>query len=104
MSSLARSAGRRPQKPVKGAAPKAPAMLSEAERKALRRRFLAIAAITLACCAAAYAGMLGAVRLHQWWGTPLFVLARVAGFGTQIVFIVGLVKANRTDTSSNRGA
>ena len=97
MSSLARSLGRKPPKPAgKPKRPAPVAMMSEAERKALRARFLVIAAITLACCAGAYAGMLGTVR-HLWWGLPLFVLAMIVGFGTQIVFIVGLVKANRTD-------
>jgi hypothetical protein len=84
--------------------PAAVAAMSEAERKALKARFNRMIALTLACCAAAFAGMVGNVSLHQWWGLPLFALAMVAGFGAQIAFILGLVKANRTDTRTNRGA
>ena len=97
MSSLVRSAGRKPSsKPAaKPAAPVAP--MSVAERKALKARFYRIGAVTVGCCVAAFVGMQGSVTLHQWWGVPLFVLAMIGGFGTQIVFILGLVKANRTD-------
>jgi fatty acid desaturase len=99
MSSLARSVARKPSKPAAKpsavAAPVAP--MSEAERKALKARFFRVMAITIACCFAAFLGMVGAVSLHQWWGMPLFVLAMIGGFGAQIVFILGLVKANRTD-------
>ena len=73
------------------------AALNDAERKALKGRFFRVAAITLACCVAAFVGMVGAVTLHQWWGLPLFVLAMIGGFGAQILFILGLVKADRTD-------
>ena len=73
------------------------ALMNEAERKALKARFNRMIAVTLVCCVAAFAGMIGAVSLHQVWGMPLFVLAMIGGFGAQIAFIVGLVKANRTD-------
>jgi hypothetical protein len=99
MSSLARSVARKPSKPAAkppaAAAPVAP--MTEAERKALKARFFAVMATTIGCCVAAFVGMVGAVSLHQWWGMPLFVLAMIGGFGAQIVFILGLVKANRTD-------
>lgn len=98
MSSLARSVARKPSKSAAkpgAAVPVAP--MSEAERKALKARFFRVMAVTIACCAAAFAGMVGNVSLHQWWGLPLFVLAMIGGFGSQIVFILGLVKANRTD-------
>ena len=80
-------------------APIAPKLsgMSEAERKALKARFNRMIALTLACCVAAFAGMVGTVTLHQAWGAPLFVLAMICGFGAQIAFIVGLVKANRSD-------
>ena len=105
MSSLARSIGRKPAKPAAKAAPSAPvAPMTEAERTALKARYTRVIAITIACCAAAFAGMVGHVSLHQWWGMPLFVVAMIGGFGSQIVFILGLVKANRTDTRTNRGA
>jgi hypothetical protein len=100
MSSLARSAARKPSKPAaRPAAPVAPqvAPMSDAERKVLKGRFFRVMATTIACCVAAFVGMVGNVSLHQWWGIPLFVLAMVGGFGAQIVFIFGLVKANRTD-------
>jgi fatty acid desaturase len=71
--------------------------MSETERKALQARFFRVVAVTIACCVAAFAGMVGSVSLHQAWGLPLFVLAMIGGFGSQIVFILGLVKANRTD-------
>jgi len=99
MSSLSRSMGRQPEKPAaKPAAPAAKvAPMTDAERKALKARFLRVAIITIACCAAAFAGMVGNVSLHQWWGMPLFVVAMIGGFGAQILFILGLVKANLTD-------
>ena len=101
MSSLARSVARKPSKPAARPAAAAPvAPMSEAERKVLKARFFRVMATTIACCIAAFAGMVGNVSLHQWWGMPLFVLAMIGGFGAQIVFILGLVKANRTDKGS----
>ena len=98
MSSLARSVARKPSKPAaKPAAPAQVAPMSEAERKVLKGRFFRVMAVTIACCVGAFAGMVGNVSLHQWWGMPLFVMAMIGGFGAQIVFILGLVKANRTD-------
>jgi xanthine/uracil permease len=88
MSSLTRSTAPK-------AAPVEP--MSAAERKALQARFALVIGVTIGCCIAAFAGMVGNVTLHQWWGMPLFVLAMVGGFGMQIMFILGLVKANRTD-------
>jgi hypothetical protein len=73
------------------------APISDAERKVLKARFFRVMAVTIACCAAAFLGMVGNVSLHQAWGMPLFVLAMIGGFGAQILFILGLVKANRTD-------
>jgi hypothetical protein len=99
MSSLARSAGRKPSsKPLAKSVVQAPVTpMSEAERSVLKARFFRVMAVTIACCVAAFVGMVGNVSLHQWWGMPLFVLAMIGGFGAQIVFILGLVKANRTD-------
>ena len=101
MSSLTRSVARKPAKPPKPAAKTTPAApvapMTEAERKVLKARFFGVIAVTMACCVAAFVGMVGAVTLHQWWGMPLFVLAMIGGFGAQILFILGLVKANRTD-------
>jgi hypothetical protein len=98
MSSLARSMSRKPSKPPMSVrvAP-TPAPMSETERKALKARFFRVMAVTIACCFAAFLGIVGNVSLHQWWGLPLFVLAMIGGFGAQILFILGLVKANRTD-------
>jgi hypothetical protein len=73
------------------------AVMSEAERKALKARFMRTIAATFACFVAAFVGIVGNVSLHQAWGMPLFVLAMIGGFGAQIAFIVGLVKANRSD-------
>ena len=109
MSSLARSVGRnaKPAKPaVKPAAPApvvAPqvAPMTEVERKALKARFYRVVAVTVVCCFAAFLGIVGNVSLHQAWGLPLFVLAMIGGFGAQIAFILGLVKANR---STDKGA
>ena len=99
MSSLARSIARnKPDAPASRPAAAAPVTpMTEAERKVLKARFLRVMAVTIGCCVAAFVGMVGNVSLHQWWGVPLFVLAMVGGFGSQIVFILGLVKANRTD-------
>lgn len=102
MSSIARSAARKPKvtgklavKPVVKSAPVA--AMTESERKALKARFAVVMGATIGCCIVAFVGMVGNVSLHQWWGMPLFVLAMIGGFGAQIVFIVGLVRANRTD-------
>jgi hypothetical protein len=99
MTSLARSVQRKPAKPAAAkpavAAPVTP--MTQAERKVLQARFFRVIAATVGCCVAAFVGMIGNVSLHQWWGMPLFVLAMIGGFGAQIVFILGLVKANRTD-------
>jgi fatty acid desaturase len=98
MSSLARSAARNPSNPAaRQAAAASVAPMTEAERKALKARFFRVMAVTVGCCVAAFVGMVGNVSLHQWWGMPLFVLAMIGGFGAQILFILGLVKANRTD-------
>jgi fatty acid desaturase len=97
MSSLTRSAARKPSKPVAKAAPAKVAPMTEAERKALKAGYYRAILITVVCCAAAFAGIVGSVSLHQWWGMPLFVLAMIGGFGSQILFILGLAKANRTD-------
>jgi xanthine/uracil permease len=98
MSSIARSAARKPAKASRPVAKPAPiAAMTEAERKALKARFAVVMGATIGCCIAAFVGMVGNVSLHQWWGMPLFVLAMIGGFGAQIVFIVGLVRANRTD-------
>ena len=98
MSSLARSAARKPSRAVAKPAAAAPvAPMTEAERKALKARFFRVMAITVGCCVAAFVGIVGNVSLHQAWGLPLFVLAMIGGFGAQILFILGLVKANRTD-------
>ena len=98
MSSLARSVARKPSKPAAPAAKLAPVTpMTDAERKVLKAKFFRVMAVTIACCFAAFLGMVGNVSLHAWWGLPLFVLAMIGGFGAQILFILGLVKANRTD-------
>jgi fatty acid desaturase len=98
MSSLARSVARKPSKPAAPAAKPAPVTpMTDAERKVLKAKFFRVMAVTIACCFAAFLGMVGNVSLHAWWGLPLFVLAMIGGFGAQILFILGLVKANRTD-------
>jgi hypothetical protein len=98
MSSLARSVSRKAQAtPARPAPVTPPAVMSEAEQRALKRRFHRVIGVTVACCAAAFAGMVGNVSLHQAWGMPLFILAMIGGFGAQIVFILGLVKAHRND-------
>jgi fatty acid desaturase len=81
------------------AAPKTPApeFLSDADRKVQKRRYMTMLVVTTACCFAALGGVVGHVSLHQWWGLPLFFLALAGGFGAQIAFIVGLVRASRPD-------
>ena len=74
--------------------------LSAADRKVQKRRYLIMLAVTTACCFAALFGVVGHVSLHQWWGLPLFFLALAGGFGAQIAFIVGLVKASRPGKGS----
>ncbi len=80
------------------AAPKnAPEFLSDADRKVQKRRYMVMLAFTTVCCFLALGGVFGHVSLKQWWGMPLFFLALVGGFGAQIAFIVGLVRASRPD-------
>jgi len=101
MSSLSRSITRKPQKPAAPAAKRAPTApvtpMTDAERKVLKAKFFRVMATTIVCCFAAFLGMAGNVSLHAWWGLPLFVVAMIGGFGAQVLFILGLVKANRTD-------
>jgi hypothetical protein len=80
------------------AAPKTtPEFLSDADRKVQKRRYMVMLVVTTVCCFAALGGVVGHVSLHQVWGMPLFFLALAGGFGAQIAFIVGLVKASRPD-------
>ena len=74
-----------------------PQGMSEGQRKLLKSRFQMVMLITTVCCFTAFGGVFGHVNLHAVWGMPLFVLAMIVGFGTQIAFIVGLVKASRQD-------
>jgi hypothetical protein len=74
-----------------------PQAMSEAQRKLLKGRFNQVMLITTVCCFTAFAGVFGHVNLHAAWGLPLFGVAMVVGFGVQIAFIVGLVKASRQD-------
>ncbi len=69
--------------------------LSDAERLSKKRRYWVMLLVTTLSCFAALLGVVGHVSLHQVWGLPLFFLALAAGFGAQIAFIVGLVKASR---------
>ena len=71
--------------------------MTEAERKQQKRRFTIMMLVTAVCCFAAFGGVYGHVSLHQVWGLPLFGVAMLVGFGAQIAFIVGLVKASRPD-------
>jgi hypothetical protein len=75
----------------------APPELDEATRLVLKKRFRLVLLIDALCVFAAFGGIYGHVTLRQFWGMPLFVLAMVAGFGAQIAFIVGLVKAGRPE-------
>ena len=75
----------------------APLEMDEATRLVLKKRFRLVMLIDALCVFAAFGGIYGHVTLRQFWGMPLFVLAMVAGFGAQIAFIVGLVKAGRPE-------
>jgi cyanate permease len=82
---------------MSAAAKSVPAGMSEAELAAQKKRYRKVLLTSVLCVFVAFAGVYGHVTLHQVWGLPLFLLAMVAGFGTQIAFIVGLVKANRLE-------
>jgi hypothetical protein len=69
--------------------------LTDAERLQQKRRYWLMLLVTTLCCFGALFGVMGHVSLHQAWGLPLFFIALVVGFGAQIMFIVGLVKASR---------
>jgi hypothetical protein len=72
-----------------------PVGLSEAELALQKKRYRGVLAVSTVCVFTAFAGIYSHFTLHQVWGLPLFALAMVAGFGVQIAFIVGLVKASR---------
>ena len=72
-------------------------MMSEEAREVLKRRFRIVMLIDALCVFAAFGGIYGHVSLHEPWGMPLFVVAMLIGFGVQIAFIVGLVKASRLE-------
>ncbi len=74
-----------------------PAGMSEAELAVQKKRYRGVLLASVVCVFTAFGGIYGHLTLHQAWGLPLFALAMIAGFGTQIAFIVGLVKANRAD-------
>ena len=75
----------------------APLEMDEATRLVLKKRFRLVLLIDAVCVFAAFGGIYGHVTLRQFWGMPLFILAMIAGFGAQIAFIVGLVKAGRPE-------
>ena len=69
--------------------------LTDAGRAQQKRRYWLMLLVTTLCCFGALLGVVGHVSLHQVWGLPLFFIALAVGFGAQIMFIVGLVKASR---------
>ncbi len=69
--------------------------MSAADQALQKKRYRGTLLLSALCVFVAFAGVYGHVTLHQVWGLPLFGLAMIVGFGTQIAFIVGLVKANR---------
>jgi cyanate permease len=72
-----------------------PPGMSADELAAQRGRYRGVLLVSVLCVFVAFAGIYGHITLHKSWGMPVFVLALLAGFGTQIAFIVGLVKASR---------
>jgi cyanate permease len=80
---------------IKSAKSLPPAGMSDAELAAQKKRYRGVLLISAVCVFVAFGGIYGHITLHQVWGLPLFALAMVCGFGTQIAFIVGLVKASR---------
>jgi hypothetical protein len=75
----------------------APLRMDAATRLILRKRFRLVLVVDVLCVLAAFGGIYAHVTLRQVWGMPLLVLAMIAGFGAQIAFIVGLVKAGRPE-------
>jgi hypothetical protein len=73
-----------------------PAGMSDAELAAQKKHYRLTLLTSAVCVFVAFGGVYGHVTLRQPWGLPLFALAMVTGFGAQIAFIWGLVKANRT--------
>ena len=84
-------------RPLPRKVPKPEEMMSDATRAMLKRRFRTVMLIDTLCFFVAFGGVYGKVNLHQAWGMPLFVLAMIVGFGVQIAFIVGLMKASRAE-------
>jgi hypothetical protein len=80
---------------MSAAAKPVPAGLSPTELAAQKKRYGLVIMMTVLGGVAAMVGIYGHVSLKQAWGLPLFVAAMIAGFGAQIAFIVGLVKASR---------
>jgi len=75
----------------------APPEMDEATRRILKQRFKLVLLTDAVCVFCAFGGIYGNITLRQAWGMPLFVLAMAVGFGAQIAFIVGLVKAGRPE-------
>jgi hypothetical protein len=72
-----------------------PPGMSPDELAAQKSRYRGVLLMSVICVFVAFAGIYGHVTLHRAWGMPLFIVALLAGFGTQIAFIAGLVKASR---------
>ena len=89
MTAMARSVPRK--KPAQAQ------MMSDGAQAMLKRRFRIVMAVCTACFFVAFGGIFAQVNMHQPWGIPLFALAMIVGFGSQIAFIVGLVKASRLE-------
>ena len=80
-------------KPVSGA-------LSDAQLADMKSRYRGVLVISTVCVFTAFFGIYSKFTLHQVWGLPLFAIAMVIGFGAQVRFIVGVVKASRAGKGS----
>ncbi len=95
MTSARRSA--RPQPPRYRPPAKPEPRMDPVIHAAQKKRYRLALGMSVLCVFLAFVGIYSRFTLHQAWGLLLFVLAMAAGLGTQVWFVVGMVKAARLE-------
>jgi hypothetical protein len=65
----------------------------------MKRRSAAMLGLSLFAGLCAMAGVIAYFKFHQSWGLAAFVVAAIAGFGSQFWFIAGLRGPKSSSTS-----
>jgi hypothetical protein len=97
MTSLARTPRRKTVLPKHRPPPPPEARMDPAIHATQKKRYQMVLGLSVLAVFAAFVGIYAHITLHQVWGLPLFALAIVGGFGSQIWFVVGMVKAARPE-------